>query len=177
MKSTRFNILSQEIPFYSLVFQGYKSLTSSSINLAVDVEKAYLQAVATGMGLQFTLCNNLHEAIKFDEDTAFVSSRYEDWQDRIAEMASESADVLSKVGNQAITSYELKGNVSKTVFANGVTIYVNYADNGNVLCDAEGNPLKDSNGNQMVGMSAADVQELFPEYALGNLEANSFVYQ
>ena len=128
MKSTRFNILSKEIPFYNLVFQGYKPLTSSSINLAVDVEKAYLQAVSTGMGLQFTLCNNLHEAIKFDEDTAFVSSRYEDWKDRIAEMSKESAALLAKIGNQSIVNYTMDGDLTITEFANGVKVYANYSN-------------------------------------------------
>ena len=128
MSSSRFNILSYEIPFYALVFQGYKALTSSSINLAVNPEKTYLQAVSTGMALQFTLCNNLHESIKFDEDTAFVSSRYEDWKDRIAEMNKESAALLAKIGNQPIKNYTQDGDLTITEFANGVKVYVNYSD-------------------------------------------------
>lgn len=128
MHSTKFNLLDEDIPFYALVFQGYLPLTSSSINLAVNTEDTYLQAVATGMALQFTLCDTLHESIQFDEDTAFVSSRYADWKDRIAAMVEESADVYAKVGNQAIVSYEKNGDVSVTTFENGVKVIVNYAD-------------------------------------------------
>ena len=128
MKSTRFNILNQDIPFYTLVFQGYKPLTASSINLAVNIEKTYLQAVSTGMALQFTLCDTLHESIQFDEDTAFVSSRYADWKDRIAEMANESADLLAKVGNQPIKNYTVDGDLTITEFENGVVVYANYSD-------------------------------------------------
>lgn len=128
MHSTRFNMFSEEIPFYAMVFQGYMPLTSSSINLEVDPTDAYLQAVATGMGLQFTLCDTLHESTLFDEDTAFVSSRYEDWKDAIAQMVNESAEYYAKVSNQPIVRYENHGDVSVTEFANGTIVYVNYAN-------------------------------------------------
>ena len=128
MKSTRFNVLTEEIPFYTLVFQGYKPLTSSSVNLAVNVEKTYLQAVTTGMTLQFTLCNNLHESIQFDEDTAYVSSRYSDWKDRIAAMVNKSSALLAKVGNQPIANYYQDGDLTITEFENGVVVYANYSN-------------------------------------------------
>ena len=128
MHSTRFNVFSEDIPFYSMVFQGYVPLSSSSINLASDPTDAYLQSVATGMALQFTLCDTLHEATLWDEDTAFVSSRYVDWKDTIAKMVNESAEVYAKIGNQSIVRYENRGEISITEFANGTVVIVNYAD-------------------------------------------------
>ena len=128
MHSTRFAMFDEDIPFYSMVFQGYVPLTSASINLSANVRDTYLQAVATGMTLQFTLCDTLHESIQFDEDTAFVSSRYSDWQDQIAAMVEESSELLKKVGNQSIVRYEKSGDVSVTEFENGLTVIVNYAD-------------------------------------------------
>lgn len=133
--STRLSILDEDIPFYSLVFQGYVPMSSSSINLAVNTRDAFLQAVATGTALQFTLCDDLHEAIQFDEDSAFVSSRYADWKDQIAAMVNESADLYSKVGNQSIVIYEKAGDISSTVFENGTTVIVNYADEAATLTD------------------------------------------
>ena len=128
MHSSRFNVFSEDIPFYSMVFQGYVPLTASSINLASDPTDAYLQAVSTGMALQFTLCDTLHEATLWDEDTAFVSSRYVDWKDSIAAMVNESAEVYAKIGNQSIVRYENQGEISVTEFANGTVVIVNYAD-------------------------------------------------
>lgn len=135
MQSTRFSLFNEDIPFYALVFQGYAPLSSSSINLTVNPRDAYLQAVATGMTLQFTLCDSLHESTQFDADTAFVSSRYADWKDEIAAMVAESADLHDKVGNQAIVSYERDGDVSTTVFENGTTVIVNYAEEAVTLDD------------------------------------------
>lgn len=128
MHSTRFNMFAEDIPFYAMVFQGYVPMTSASINLATDPTDAYLQAVATGMGLQFTLCDSLHDASLWDLDTAFVSSRYVDWKDRIGAMVDESAELYAKVGNQSIVRYEKQGDVSVTEFANGTIVYVNYAE-------------------------------------------------
>ena len=135
LHSTRFSVFNEDIPFYSLVFQGYVPLSSASINMAVNTRDAYLQAVSTGMILQFTLCDTLHESIQFDEDTAFVSSRYADWKDQIAAMVTESADLYSKVAGQSIAMYEKAGDISITVFENGTTVVVNYADQAATLTD------------------------------------------
>ena len=145
MSSSKYSVLSCEIPMYSLVFQGYKSLSSSSINLAVDAQKTYLKAVATGMTLQYTLCDTFHDSIQFDNDTAYISSQYSDWKKDIETMYTKNTyaldsrveiadseysyqDLHAKVGDQAIAYYEEVDGVSTTVFANGVTVYVNYTN-------------------------------------------------
>ena len=127
-RSSQYSMFSEEIPFYALVFQGYKALTSASINTAVNVRGAYLDAVATGTTLQFTLCDTHHDALQFEQDTAYISSRYEDWKDDIAAMVQESAALMEQVGGKAITAYEQANGLSKTVFENGITVYVNYTD-------------------------------------------------
>lgn len=127
-RSSQYTVFTEEIPFYSLVFQGYKALSSASVNTAMNVRDAYLRAVSTGATLQFTLCDTHHDALQFEQNTAYVSSRYSDWKADIAAMVAESADLHSKVGSQAITSYEKADGLSKTVFENGITVYVNYTD-------------------------------------------------
>lgn len=126
--SSKFSSLSQDIPFYSLVFQGYKALTSPSINTATDVNDAYLQAVATGMTLQFTLCDTPHDSIRYEQDTAYISSRYSDWKEDITSMVERSKDLHDQVGNQAIAEYSMADGMSYTLFENGVEVYVNYTD-------------------------------------------------
>lgn len=145
MSSSKYSVLSREIPMYSLVFQGYKSLSSSSINLATDTQKAYLKAVATGMTLQYTLCDTFHDSIQFDNDTAYISSQYSDWKKDIETMYTKNSyaldsrveiadseysykDLHALVGDQAIVYYEEADGVSTTTFANGVSVYVNYTN-------------------------------------------------
>lgn len=128
MSSSKQSVLSKEIPFYALVFQGYKSMTSISINTAANTRNAYLQAVATGLTLQFTLCDTTHDSVQFEQDTAYITSRYSAWKEDIATMVNESADLHKKVGNQAIVQYTEANGMSTTVFENGVTVYVNYTN-------------------------------------------------
>ena len=56
--------------------------------------------------------------------TSFIKLK----DDKIAAMVEESAHYYAKVGNQSIVRYEKHGDVSITEFANGVIVYVNYAD-------------------------------------------------
>lgn len=126
--SSRFHSLDEEIPFYTLVFQGSKPLSSPSINTSVNVTETYLQAVATGMTLQFTLCNNLHDALQYEYDTAYISCRYADWKDSIAAMVQASSTLHALVGDQIIAHYEKANGLSCTRFENGVQVYVNYTD-------------------------------------------------
>ncbi len=126
--SSKFSSLTQDIPFYSLVFQGYKALTSPAINTATNVNDAYLQAVATGMTLQFTLCDTLHDSMRYEQDTAYISSCYSDWKEDIASMVQRSKDLHDQVGDQEITEYYKADGMSYTCFANGVEVYVNYTD-------------------------------------------------
>lgn len=127
-RSSQYTLFSQEIPFYALVFQGYKALSTASINTAINVDRAFLDAVATGTALQFTLCDTFHDALQFEQDTAYISGRYADWKDDIAKYVEKYSDLHGKVGNQAITAHEQVNGLTKTTFENGVTVYVNYTD-------------------------------------------------
>ena len=127
-RSSQYTLFSQEIPFYALVFQGYKALSTASINTAVNVDRAFLDAVSTGTALQFTLCDTFHDALQFEQDTAYISSRYADWKGDIAKYVEKYSDLHGKVGNQAITAHEQVNGLTKTTFENGITVYANYTD-------------------------------------------------
>ena len=54
---------------------------------------------------------------------------YDIWKDRISEMYNSSKDYLASVKDAEITEHVyLRENLVKTVFSNGVTVYVNYSD-------------------------------------------------
>jgi chaperonin GroEL (HSP60 family) len=58
--------------------------------------------------------------------SAVGSSIYSGLSEQIAEYVAQAQPLLEKVRTAAIVSYEKTGNVSKTVFDNGVVLYVNY---------------------------------------------------
>ena len=127
-ESSQFSVLTKDIPFYALVFQGYKGLTSQSINTAVNVREAYLKAVSTGATLQFTLTDSQHDSLQFENNTAYITGLYDAWKDDIAAMVQESAELHSKVGTKSIVYYHIADGLSITMFEDGTTVYVNYTD-------------------------------------------------
>lgn len=126
--SSKYSVLSKDVPFYALVFQGYKSLTSPAINTAVDIRETYLKAVSVGATLQFTLCDEHHDSLQFEQNTAYITGLYEDWKDDIAAMVQESAELHNKVGTQSIVYYSIDNDLSITMFEDGTTVYVNYTN-------------------------------------------------
>lgn len=126
--SSHFNVLDFTIPFYSLVFQGQKALTSPSINLASDPRLTFLRAVATGMTLQFTLCDTVYPSLRSSKDTAYVSSLYSGWKSDIFDMYREYEDLYAQTKGQKIVAYSIKDGLSCTGFENGTEVYVNYTD-------------------------------------------------
>lgn len=128
LSSSRIDGIDRDIPFYSFVFQGYKSLTSPSVNTAINVEKTYLSAVATGMTLQFTLFDTEYPELRYDANTAYLTSKYSEWREEIAEMVQRSCELHALTGTQAIADYRMTDGVSYTLFENGVEVYVNYTD-------------------------------------------------
>jgi hypothetical protein len=51
LASSKANIFSEDVPFYSMVFKGSVGLTGESVNLATNTRKAVLQSVEAGYGL------------------------------------------------------------------------------------------------------------------------------
>lgn len=116
-----------EVPFYQIVFKGYVPMSSGSINTSADPQRQLLRALETGIGLQFTLVNDYHTDFAPLIDKEASQSVYRDNKDDITQTVIDTSAYLNSVKNVAISSHSLLTyDVHKTVFENGVTIYVNY---------------------------------------------------
>ena len=124
--SSGFFALDADIPFYQMVFKGSAGLSGGAINLAQDPRTEFLKTVATGSSLGYTLCDSAERDVLLGIHSAVGSSVYAGLSDEITEYVTQAQPLLEKVRTAAIVSYEKTGNVSKTVFDNGVVLYVNY---------------------------------------------------
>jgi hypothetical protein len=124
--SSGFFALDADIPFYQMVFKGSAGLSGGAINLAQDPKTEFLKTVATGCSLGYTLCDSAERDVLLGSHSAVGSSIYSGLSEQIAEYVAQAQPLLEKVRTAAIVSYEKTGNVSKTVFDNGVVLYVNY---------------------------------------------------
>jgi len=124
--SSGYFALDMDIPFYQMVFKGSAGLSGAAINLAQDPRMEFLKTMATGCSLGYTLCADAERDVLLGTHSAVGSSIYSGLSGQIEDYVMEARPLLEKVRSATIVSYEMDGNVSKTVFDNDVVLYVNY---------------------------------------------------
>ena len=124
--SSGYYTLDMDIPFYQMVFKGSASLSGAAINLAQDPKMEFLKTIATGCSLGYTLCGDAQQDVLLGTHSAAGSSVYSGLSSQIADYVAQAQPLLEKVRSATVVSYEKDANVSKTVFDNGVVLYVNY---------------------------------------------------
>lgn len=117
----------QDVPLYQIVFQGTKANSVSPINGAVNPRKQFLKAIETGSGLSFNLIANYNTELRKQNEKGLQSALYSDNKAKIEAFVKESEGYLAKVAGAKIADHQqLTETVAKTVFENGVTVYVNF---------------------------------------------------
>ncbi len=127
LSSSKANVFSEDVPFYSMVFKGYTGLVGQSVNLATNPRKALLQSVEAGYGLNYTIINNWENSLLTCYSPIFFNSRYDDIKDDIFNNQAEVSDYYEKIAGAKIVSHNiLDSGVRETVYSNGVSVIVNY---------------------------------------------------
>ncbi len=122
--------IDRDIPFYQIVFKGYVDIANDSINTALNHRTQFLKAMETGTGLSFMLANDYSADTVLNGHTVFYATVYEDNVDLIDSLLKESKAYLNAVKSAKITAHSnVTATATKTVFDNGVSVYVNYSDN------------------------------------------------
>lgn len=127
VQSSGFDSFDYDVPFYQMVLHGTVNMTSPAIIQSANPTSVYLKSVEYGMEL-------LYNAIYADSSaltgTAFdylYSSDYGLWIDDAAEKYAEYAPLQKLIYNsEIISNTKIAEGVKKTVYQNGVTVYVNY---------------------------------------------------
>lgn len=117
------------VPFYQMVFKGYVNQSLDSINTSTNSRKQVLKSVETGTALQYSLISNYSSEYAFynHEDLQFMV--YQNNVDNIISTLEECSDFLESVKKASISEHILiNPDVRKTVFDNGITVFVNYGD-------------------------------------------------
>lgn len=130
LTSSKNNIFSYDIPFYSLVFKGYVNLASESLNLTADADKMLLHAAESGCGITYTVVERCGTELFDSFSSAFYGSVYDGISEDISEKVKAYNKTFESVKDAKIINHGILDNgLRKTVFDNGVTVYVNFTDN------------------------------------------------
>lgn len=118
-----------DIPFYEIVFKGYIPMTCGSVNLAINPARRVLLAAESGLGLGFTFTANYDNNLFTSEQKIYHSTLYSSVREDVNKSAREYAEYFEKIEGAVIAEHSIVSkNVRKTVFDNGITVYVNYGD-------------------------------------------------
>ena len=127
--SNRNNAFDLELPLYQIVFQGYRANSVGAINLAANHRTQFLKAIETGSGLSFNLISNYYQELRKQRMRGLHAAYYQDNVALIEQCVNEGKAFLTAVAGEKITNHQyLTEKVTRTVFENGRSVYVNYGD-------------------------------------------------
>jgi len=126
--SSRFYALDKDIPFYQMVFRGSATLSGKPINLSSEPRVTFLETISTGSALSFSLCNNYSDTIFKTPHSAVALSVYDGISKTVNGYINEAKPILESVGNSRLVDYSKSGEITTSVFSNGVTVIVNFGD-------------------------------------------------
>ena len=128
VESSKHDAFQYDIPFYQLVFSGYVSMFAPSLNLSQDADDLLLRSIESGVGVSYTLAKNYTTRLKSVLDIYHAVS-YDGIKNDIKSTYDKTSDYFESIKGASISEHEILSNgLRKTVFSNGVTVYVNYGE-------------------------------------------------
>ncbi|MGN0492508.1 MAG: DUF5696 domain-containing protein [Acutalibacteraceae bacterium] len=116
------------VPFYQIVISGLIPYTAHSMNTADDAQTQFLSAVEYGAQLSVTwIYEKADNTVRSRED--YYNMNYSDTLEQIKKYAESYSELYKKIAGVGIKSHIVYSeNVRKTVWQNGICVYVNYGD-------------------------------------------------
>ena len=125
-QSSRYDGMDVDVPFYEIVYKGYSEMSVSPLNLAVNMNNQFLKAVECGIGISFSICNNLDYRLATSQINALSRSDYEAQKENIEYYSKEIVKVTDAVGTSKIVDHYKENGCSVTEFENGAVIVTNF---------------------------------------------------
>ena len=131
------------VPFYQMVVHGIIPYSSTPGNLSADLTLMKLKWIEYGYMPSFEVTANSAQELKYTDYNMLFSSQFSQWKDTIISISNEINSKLGSTFNQKMIAHnQIANDVFKTVYGNGVSIYVNYNDN-QVTVEGKTIPAKD----------------------------------
>ncbi len=117
------------IPFYQMVFAGYKPMYASAINMADNINEQLMLAASTGMGIDFGIIDEFEVKSDDLDFYKFYSMVYEGNKATVSEILKDNGYIehYNAIKGAQIDDYTVIGDVSITTFSNGVKVYANHS--------------------------------------------------
>ena len=132
--SSGYLIEDEAVPFYQIAISGYVSYATEAVNVSSNAREQFLKTVELGGQLGYKWIYELPDNITNNSEEYF-DCLYQNSLPKAKEFAAEYSELYQKIYNQSITEHtKLSATLSKTVWENGVFVYVNFG-NEDVIVD------------------------------------------
>lgn len=129
LDSGDYSVFDDKVPFYQLVFSGYKQLYSAPINEQNSVDTVLLNAVATGTGISFSVINEYNTTLSPLASSYTSNAVYNGNKESIVNAIIKFNEFSKKCSNAGLVSYtRLDNGLTKSIYDNGIVVYTNPTD-------------------------------------------------
>ncbi|MFD0616596.1 DUF5696 domain-containing protein [Paenibacillus sp. GCM10027629] len=129
LASNKFQIIDEEVPFYSIALHGYFDIAGMPINMDrnQDERSRLLLNLETGSNVYYEWFYGDQSSVRLTKFDYLYSANYRNWFDEAVQFYKETDPFLKQVRGQTITGHrKLADNVFETTYEKGQTVIVNY---------------------------------------------------
>lgn len=131
-------LLTQEIPLVQMVLSGNVDYAATSMQYAMDERDYLLRCIAFGSGLYVQAYAENGAQVKYTDFDDLYAGSWPQVAERVQSAYASAADALSQVAGQVMVHYSVQGNISRSLYANGMAVYVNYGGEPGAFIAPEG---------------------------------------
>lgn len=128
-KSSGFNIVDADIPFYQLVINGYipYAAPSANINNHIPMDTYFMRCLESGSGLHFTWTYDNTHALKQTAFNRYHSTYYKQSFDQAIDLYNRYEAIMDQIQDTGLKEHRLLDNgLRMTVYQDGTAIVFNY---------------------------------------------------
>lgn len=121
-----YNVMDETIPFYQMVFSGYKTMVSSALNLAGNPQKQMMLSAQSGLGLNYSLIYDFDINDMEINSEKFYGMSYKANLSTMSKQLEKYESIYKAVDGSALVDFEkINSNIYKSTFDNGTIVYTN----------------------------------------------------
>lgn len=124
-KSSRFDIFSEDVPFYQIVIHGIIPYTSVAVNSSPNPVETLLKSVAMGCLPCYDIIAEETSVLKDTELDVYYYANADGWLDDIAEQYCNLKPLYERIADCTITGYDVDGDIITTTYSDGTVTEVN----------------------------------------------------
>lgn len=124
-ESSRFDIFSEDVPFYQIVMHGIIPYTSVAVNSSPNPTETLLKSVAMGCLPCYDIIAEETNVLKDTELDVYYYANADGWLDDIAEQYCNLKPLYEHIADCTITGYDVDGDTITTTYSDGTITKVN----------------------------------------------------